>query len=118
MALLLVDHKAGFAIHPIVDALQPMIEPTHGVFTPFDHGAVGAVVGPRVVPRPEPGMDGRRYSLEHACDAIAVPVLQSADQEARNVNVLEFAHRSPPELAVPLMSEVIERPGRRVHARG
>src|SRR5271168_2101488 len=116
MALLLVEDHPRIVLDAIIDALQPMIEPAHGLVAPLGARAVDALVREVVIPRTHPRMDGRRHLLEHAYDAVSVTVLQPSDQKAGYLYVLQPPNGGAPKGAVSLMSEVIERPWGRVHA--
>jgi len=106
--VLLIKDESRIALDAVVHTLQPMVEPAHRLIAPFGARPVDAGVGAIVIPGPDPGMHRSGDALEHADDAVAVAVLEAADQEAGDRDVFQAPDRSTPEWPVTLVTEVLE----------
>ena len=113
------EHRETRLVHdPGVDALQPLVEPAHGLVTPFDAGLGIRFVRPGMRPRSDDRLHRRLQVLEHARHAVAVAVVPARDVQARDADVaISALRRGPvPEGPVPLLALVGHHPGRRVEA--
>ena len=103
---------------PRVAALQPVIEPAHGLVPPLHLRLRVRVVGERVRPGADHRLHRRLQVLQHARHAVAVAVVPAADHERRHADrVVALLERGAlPERAVALLALVREHPRRRVEA--
>jgi hypothetical protein len=64
--MLLTEDHPRIVLDAIIDALQPMIEPAHGLVTPFDARAVDALVREVVISK-DPPAHGRAPTPARGC---------------------------------------------------
>src|ERR1700674_5896891 len=115
--LLNVNRQRRFFHDSRVAVLEPVIPPAEGLISPFDLRAGFCVVGEGVIPGTDDRLHRRLDLLKHTRDGIAIAVEQASDQEARNFDFAEWPDGSVPELAVALMLEIHQRPGRGFETR-
>src|SRR5215469_7079102 len=114
MPVLHVDHEPRILEHAAVPALEPTIPPADGLPPPLDAGTEIGIVRVRMVPWPDNRLQRSLRLFEHVGNAIAIAILQAADEEAGNLNFTQRPNRTAPEWAVVLVLEIEERPRRRV----
>src|ERR1700678_276904 len=112
MPVLLIDDDSRILEYARVASLEPIVEPSHGLIAPFIHRAVVAAIREAMVPGTDPGFERRLHFFQHAWNAVAVSVLQPADQEGGHFEGFDRPQRCTPERAVALMLHVVERPRR------
>src|SRR5579863_10355129 len=114
MPVLHIDHEARIVLDSCVATLEPVVEPTHSLVAPFNSRPEVRVIGERVIPWADKGLDWRLRLREHVRNIVAVSVLQSADQERWNRNLAQRTNPVPPERPIMLVFEIEQRPGRRI----
>ncbi len=93
MPVLHINHQLRISQHAGVAAFEPIVPPTYGFIAPLDTRAEIRVVGESVVPRSDDRFDRRLGLFEHRRNAVAVTILQTANQEAGNRDLAQRVDR-------------------------
>ena len=89
-----------------VSSLQPVVKPTHSLVAPFDLWSRHGVIGERVIPGANDGLDRSLGLHQHIGNIVAIAVKHPSDQKTWNCNFAQRPHPFPPEWTVMLMLEI------------
>src|SRR5580704_545836 len=109
-----VNFKARLIENAVLLALQPIIPPARGFYTPFNRPAGLSVVRKSVIPRAEQRFYRRMRSLQEAANAVTISIEKTTDHESGNfVFSIPIAgdRGTLPKRPVALLMKIEKKPG-------